>query len=151
MNAHEKNIVYEGIRNLIQSPLFRWGLFIFCLSMVLYGNLRPTPPEQVFTHSDKAGHGISFFLLAVSAKLALFKVSPYWLWSALAAFSFVLEYFQGILRPLRTFSLDDAYANVFGVFLAMIFMAAWRLLAPDLLPVKVDPSKSGQIYKNSKS
>lgn len=134
MSANKTNLLYEGIRGLIQSPVLRWALFVFCLGMVLYGNLRPTPPEQVFTHSDKAGHGISFILLAISARLAMFKVSPYWLWSALATFSFVLEYFQGILRPLRTFSLDDAYANVFGVFLAMVFMAAWRLFKPDLLP-----------------
>ena len=101
---------------------------------MLYGNLRPSPPEQIFEHSDKAGHGISFMLLAISAKLAMFTVRPALLWTLLFIFAFVLEYLQGITRPLRQFSFSDVYANLFGVFLALIFMVLWKKVAPQFLP-----------------
>ena len=119
---------------MINCPPFRWGLFLLCLSAVIYGNLKPTPPEQVFPHADKAGHGISFIALAISAKLAMYRLHSLSVWSSLILFCFLLEYLQGILRPLRTFSMEDAYANAFGVLIALVVITAWRYFAPTFFP-----------------
>lgn len=119
---------------LIQAPWFRWGIFLICLAGVLYGNLRPTPPEQIFQHSDKAGHSISFVFLALSARLAMYRLSSCLLWPSLFGFAYILEYLQGITRPLRHFSVADVNANVLGVLVAFILILVCRRIAPDLLP-----------------
>ncbi|MGI9316377.1 MAG: VanZ family protein, partial [bacterium] len=110
---------------------------------VLYGNLKPSPPEQVFANSDKVGHIVSFIALAMSAKLALFRFRWYWIWTPLIVFSFVLEVLQGKLRPLRTFSFEDGYANVTGVLIAIVIMTVWRLLAPETLPISKTTKSNG--------
>lgn len=122
------------LTGIIQSPWIRWSFFIVCLSGVLYGNFKPSPPEQVFAHSDKAGHLVSLMLLGISARLAMYRIPWYLLWATLMAFSFLLEYLQGTLRPLRTFSMNDSYANITGVVIAMLVMALWRFIAPSTLP-----------------
>jgi VanZ family protein len=69
----------------------------------------------------------------------MFRVPWFWLWSSLVGFSFVIEYLQGALRPLRTFSLEDAYANVLGIMIAMVIMVLWRYIAPEMLPDSAKP------------
>ncbi len=122
------------LTSIIQSPWIRWSFFIVCLSGVLYGNFKPSPPEQVFAHSDKAGHLVSMMLLGVSARLAMYRIPWHLLWTTLIAFAILLEYFQGVLRPLRTFSMNDSYANISGVLIAMLVIVVWRLIAPNTLP-----------------
>ncbi|PIE25442.1 MAG: hypothetical protein CSA60_00610 [Neptuniibacter caesariensis] len=100
--------------------LLIWSFFIIALVLLAYGLFRPTPPEEVFTHSDKAGHFIAFFTVSFLGKMALNAVpsSIYWgTWLILAG---LLEYLQDILCPMRVFSLEDAYANGIGVCIAII-------------------------------
>lgn len=107
---------------LLQPAWFRWGLFLTCLILLLYGMFRPSPPVEVFTHSDKAGHLVAFFCLCVTAKLAMPTLRWYMLLSGLVTLSFLLEYLQSAWRPLRVFSLEDSYSNLGGVLLAFLLM-----------------------------
>ena len=95
--------------------LLRWLVFIMCLSGVLYGIFRPTPPEMLFDNSDKVGHFLAFGGLSVTAFIALNGRFAWAMWACLIVLAFVLEYLQGVFLPLRTFSLEDSYANLIGV------------------------------------
>jgi VanZ family protein len=95
--------------------VFRWVLFIACVSGVLYAIFRPTPPEMLFDNSDKVGHFLAFGGLSLTAFIALKGRFAWVMWGSLVLLAFVLEYLQGVFLPLRTFSLEDSYANVVGV------------------------------------
>jgi VanZ family protein len=100
-----------------------WLSFLGCLSAVLYGIFRPTPPEMIFENSDKVGHLLAFFLLSVTARLAMPYMPWYWFWTIFVELAFLLEYLQGLWMPLRQFSLQDSYANLCGVAIGWVFLA----------------------------
>jgi len=101
-----------------------WGIrvkqAVFCIVcvLVLYGVFRPTPPAMIFAHADKLGHMAAFMMLALTARLALYKCSDVSFWLPMFWLAFVLEYLQGELLPLRVFSMGDVGANMVGVALA---------------------------------
>jgi len=97
-----------------------WGAFLLVLIAVLYALFRPAPPEMIFENSDKVGHVVAFMMLGVTARFALLKLSSVSFWLILFSLAFVLEYLQGVLRPLRVFSIEDVLANGIGVLLAFL-------------------------------
>lgn len=103
----------------------RWLVFIGCVSAVMYGIFRPVPPEMLFDNSDKVGHFIAFAALGITARLALPANRHGFIWPVLLVAAFVLEYLQGAWLPLRTFSLEDSYANSAGV--AIGFAVCWLI------------------------
>lgn len=103
-----------------QSVLYRWVAFLFVSTAVLYAIFRPAPPEMIFEHSDKVGHVIAFLALSLMGRLALSSLSKVTFWLSFLLLAFLLEYLQGALRPLRIFSVEDAYANAAGVLLALV-------------------------------
>lgn len=123
-------------RPLIHEPAVRWVLFLICLAAMLYGTFRPTPPPDLFAHSDKFGHVIGMAALTVSARMAMARLPGYLLWSAIAALAYGLEFLQAAWRPLRIFSPADAYANLSGVAIALGLVLLWRIAGrPYGLPV----------------
>lgn len=108
----------------------RWRVaaFVLCLGAVMYGMFRPEPPPEVFAHSDKWGHVLAFLGLAVTGRLALHRWPVWVFWPLMLAVAPLLEWLQGVTRPLRWFSLGDAAANVAGVLLAMLLLGLWRVL-----------------------
>ena len=102
-------------------------MFLIFSGALLYGLFRPTSPPDVFANSDKVGHVLIFFAVSLSGRLS--KVAtPGWLYWPLWAFlAMALEYLQGAARPLRIFSIEDAYANVAGVLLGLLGWLAIRL------------------------
>ena len=111
---------------LIQSTWFRWSTFLLCATVVAYVYFRPSPPEQVFSESDKVGHVVTFCALALSARFAMPRVRWFWFWSGLFAVAPLLEYLQAALRPLRLYSAEDIYANLAGVIIALIISTLFR-------------------------
>ena len=105
----------------------RWGLFLLCVAGVAYGIFRPTPPPQLFLHSDKFGHALAFMGLSLTAWWALRHVPWYYFWPVLFALAPLLEYLQGEFRPLRVYSMDDSYANLAGVAIALLCVSCVRL------------------------
>jgi VanZ family protein len=100
--------------------VLRWLLFIACVSGVLYAIFRPTPPEMLFDNSDKVGHFLAFSGLSITAFIAFKGRFSLFMWGALIALAFALEYLQGAFLPLRTFSLEDSYANLIGVAIGFV-------------------------------
>jgi len=100
-------------------------LFLSVLALVLYGVFRATPPEMVFEHSDKVGHVMAFLALALTGRLAIYKLPGTVFWLVMLALAFLLEYMQGELRPLRVFSMGDVAANTIGVATALLVFAVW--------------------------
>lgn len=100
----------------------RWALFLLVSVAVLYGIFRPEPPAMLFEYSDKVGHVLAFCALALTGRLALFVLPKTGFWLSMLLLCFALEYLQGELRPFRMFSLEDAYANVVGVLLAVAML-----------------------------
>lgn len=112
------------MRNAELCPVWlRWVVFVTCVSAVMYGIFRPVPPEMLFDNSDKVGHFLAFAALGITARLALPNRLQWFIWPVLALAAFVLEYLQGVWLPLRTFSLEDSYANLCGV--AIGFAVCW--------------------------
>lgn len=104
-----------------------WAVFVLVFTAVLYAIFRPTPPEMIFEHSDKVRHVLAFFGLGFMARLALFRLPRWLLWWALLTLAFGLEYLQGEFRPLRIFSLEDAYVNAAGVVITFAcFQFTWK-------------------------
>ena len=95
-------------------------LFVFFTAALLYGVFRPEPPPELFAHSDKAGHVLIFFAVALSGRLAGISLPDWSYWPLWASLAMTLEYLQGMLRPLRIFSIEDAYANLTGVVAALV-------------------------------
>ena len=105
----------------------RWGLFLLCVAAVAYGIFRPTPPPQLFHNSDKVGHALAFLGLSLTAWWALRHVRWYYFWPVLFALAPLLEYLQGEFRPLRVYSMEDSYANLAGVAIALLCVIGLRL------------------------
>lgn len=97
-----------------------WVIFLLALAALAYGIFRPAPPERIFENSDKVGHFIAFFGVSFMGRLALYKIPSWIYWSSWFVLAGLLEYLQGALRPLRHFSIEDAYANAIGVVIAII-------------------------------
>jgi len=89
--------------------------------------LYSTSPEMPFDHADKVGHVFAFLVLGITGRLALFNCSRWFIWAALFGLAFSLEYLQGELRPLRVFSIYDAYANAVGIALSVGLFKAFKL------------------------
>lgn len=98
----------------------RWGVFLLCAAAVAYGVFRPTPPPQLFHQSDKVGHVLAFLALSLTAWLAFRRVRWFYFWPVLFCLAPLLEYLQGELRPLRVYSMEDSYANLAGVAIALL-------------------------------
>ena len=96
-----------------------WAIFLLALAALAYGIFRPAPPERIFENSDKVGHFIAFFGVSFMGRLALHKIPGWIYWSSWFVLAGLLEYLQGALRPLRHFSVEDAYANAIGVVIAI--------------------------------
>ena len=111
----------------IHKPFVRWSLFIVCLLVLLYGNFRPTPPPDLFKNSDKYGHVLVMIAVAISARMAILGPPWYWFWPVTALGAFGLEFLQAALRPLRVFSIGDAYANLAGILVALLLVVIWHL------------------------
>ncbi|OMH25774.1 hypothetical protein BGP75_24945 [Motiliproteus sp. MSK22-1] len=94
--------------------------FLLCLLVVLYGILQPVPSRQLFVNSDKIIHVLAFICLALTARIAVPQGN--WIWLVIFCLAPLLEYLQGQLSPLRSYSLEDGYANVVGVLIALIFV-----------------------------
>lgn len=100
-------------------------LFIFSSALLLFALLRGAPPHALFWHSDKIGHALSFFAVALTGRLADLALPGWVYWTSLASLGMGLEYLQGVIGPLRTASLADAGANLLGILLA--FVICWAL------------------------
>jgi len=109
-----------AVTKLDHRMLLRWIVFISVSIVVLYALFRPLPPEVIFEHSDKVGHVIAFMTLALTGRWVFLSVSKVAFWLTMSVLAFMLEYLQGEFRPLRIFSLDDAYANLLGVVVALV-------------------------------
>ena len=122
------------VRNLavLANPALHWILFLVCLAAMLYGTFRPEPPPDLFAHSDKVGHGLGYTALTLTARMALNRMHRLIFWPAMAGFAVLLEFLQAAWRPLRVFSLGDAYANLLGVGIALAIVALWHLLGRPL-------------------
>jgi hypothetical protein len=102
-------------------------LFLIFSGVLLYSLFRPTSPPDVFANSDKVGHVLIFFAVSLSGRLSKVPI-PDWLhWPLWAFLAMALEYLQGAARPLRIFSIEDAYANVTGVLLGLLGWLVIRL------------------------
>lgn len=122
-----KELRHELIDARVISGL-RWGLFLLCAAIVAYGIFRPTPPPQLFHQSDKVGHLLAFLGLSLTAWWAFRHVRWFYFWPVLFALAPLLEYLQGAFLPLRVYSMDDSYANLVGVAIALLCVACLRLL-----------------------
>ena len=126
--------IADRVGALLARDKVRWTLFLACLSIMLYGTFRPEPPPDLFAHSDKWGHGLGFTALALSARMALHFVPWPVFWLLTAGFAVLLEFLQAAWRPLRIFSMADAYANLLGVVIALGVVMAWHLLGRPFSP-----------------
>lgn len=97
-----------------------WVIFLLALAALAYGIFRPTPPERIFENSDKVGHFIAFFGVSFIGRLAIHKIPNWIYWSCWFVLAGLLEYLQGVLQPLRHFSIEDAYANAVGVAISIL-------------------------------
>jgi len=100
--------------------------FLFVSMVVLYILFRPEPLEIIFHDSDKVGHVIAFLFLALTGRWALSKYSKLGFWLSMFLLAFMLEFLQGQVRPLRIFSMEDAYANGVGVLLALVVCTIYK-------------------------
>ena len=108
--------------------LIIWALFICALAALAYGIFRPSPPERLFENSDKVGHFIAFFGVSFLGRLAIHKLHTIIYWGTWFGLAGLLEYLQGALRPMRHFSIEDAYANAIGVAIALtVFLIAKKI------------------------
>jgi len=92
---------------------------VYCLALA-YGLFRPQMPPDLFENSDKVEHLLAFAALALSARLAFTRFSPWLLWPLLAAMAPLLEWLQHLLQPVRNFSQVDAVANLSGIVLGWL-------------------------------
>lgn len=100
-------------------------LFISCLLLVGYGLFKAESPAQIFAASDKVGHILAFFCLSLSGFFVVplsLKAKYWWFWALLITLACLSEYLQGLARPLRYASWEDALANLAGVLLAFILI-----------------------------
>lgn len=105
----------------------RAGVFLVCAVAVAYGIFRPTPPPQFFHQSDKVGHVLALLCVSLTVWLAFRQVRWFYFWPVLFGLAPLLEYLQGELRPLRMYSMDDSYANLAGVAIALLCVTCIRL------------------------
>lgn len=104
-------------------------LLLLVVLVVGYAIFRPEPPGMWFRHSDKVGHVVGFFGLSLIARWTLTTVPGVWFWPLFMVLAGVLEYLQGVLRPQRVASVDDAYANLGGVALAFVLWGIGRFIS----------------------
>jgi VanZ family protein len=106
--------------------LWTW-LFLIFSGVLLYSLFRPTSPPDVFANSDKVGHVLIFFAVSLSGRLSKVAIPDRLHWPLWTFLAMALEYLQGAARPLRIFSIEDAYANVAGVLLGLLGWLVIRL------------------------
>ncbi|MEH6542449.1 MAG: hypothetical protein V7721_00775 [Porticoccaceae bacterium] len=112
------------------SVIARWALFLSVSAVVLYAIFRPAPIPAFFGHAGTIDHVVAFLALAVTARMVFLMLPKIGFWLAMLVTAFILEYLQGVIRPLRLFDMYDVYANLIGVLLAMAFM---ELFSRDVL------------------
>lgn len=112
-----------------QVKLIKVILLVLIILAVGYAIFRPEPPGMWFRHSDKVGHVLGLFSLTLIARWTLTSVSGMWFWPVMVILAGLLEYLQGVLRPLRVASIDDAYANLAGVALAFLIWGIGRFIS----------------------
>ncbi len=108
---------------------YRFAIFFVTLTILLWGIFRPTPPPDIFTHSDKYMHLIAFFGFSLAARFAFIQQNGVLIWLNLMITAPLLEYLQHFFQNQRQFSLEDALANFLGVMLALLI---WKLFAKNL-------------------
>ena len=100
-------------------------LLVLFLAIVVYVMFKAQPPQELFPHAHNAAHVLAFFVMSVTAWFAFPSIAlktPVWFWGFFVLLAPLLEYFQGVFRPLRISSADDVVANLAGVFIAWIVM-----------------------------
>ena len=112
---------------MFSSGWFRWGIFLLCAALVAYGIFRPTP-LQFLNQSDKVGHVLAFLGLSLTAWMAFRQARWFYFWPVLFGLAPLLEYLQGELRPLRVYSIDDSYANLAGVAIALLLVVFLKVI-----------------------
>ncbi|KXJ54790.1 hypothetical protein WNY58_00935 [Neptuniibacter pectenicola] len=108
------------IKLINQYKTIIWVIFLCALAGLAYGIFRTTPPQELFQNSDKVGHFAAFCCVSFLGRLALHKVPAIVYWGSWFILAGLLEYLQGEWRPLRHFSIEDAYANATGVVIALV-------------------------------
>lgn len=103
--------------------------FLLCCMLLAYGLFRPEPPPELFDDSDKLMHLFAFGLLGLAGRLAFPRSSPLLLFGAFLVTALLLECLQHWIQPLRQFSLEDAFANMLGIALAMLVWQGYLWLA----------------------
>src|SRR5690625_4906570 len=124
-----RNLVVRVPGVEVIGPRARVAGVVLCLAVVMDGMFRPGPPPEVFVHSDKGAHVGAFLALAVAGRLALHRWPARLFWPLMLTMAPLLEWLQGVTRPLRWFSLGDVTANVAGVLLAMLLWGLWLSVA----------------------
>ena len=75
-----------------------------------------------------------FCAVALSGRLAGISLPDWSYWPLWAGLAMTMEYLQGMLRPLRIFSIEDAYANLAGVVAALVVWLVIRRVLQGLVP-----------------
>lgn len=118
---------YRMVKPVWRALWFRRVMFFLCAATVGYAIFRATPPPQLFHQSDKVGHALAFFALSLTAYWAFEGVRWFYFWPLMLALAPLLEYLQDVLRPLRVYSVEDSYANLLGVTIALLLVSCVRM------------------------
>ncbi|MFS1909681.1 hypothetical protein [Vibrio sp. 10N.286.48.B7] len=113
------------IQSILSHPLYSVGTklsFICVLVGILYLSLVPDYSASIITFegADKLKHAFAYFVLGITAFLAISK--PYYL-KALLAFWLMSGMIE---QATRTASVYDVMANTFGLVFAYVMLKAMR-------------------------
>lgn len=114
--------------NLFQNPLLRWFIFLSISTIVLCAIFYPQPFRIVFGLPDTVSHIGAFIALALAARLVFAKYLPSVFWLTMFTIALLLEYLQGEILPLRSFSFSDLYSNVAGVAIAFVIFKLGKIM-----------------------
>lgn len=98
----------------------RYLLFFIGLGILLWGIFKPTPPPYFFHHSDKLFHLLAFVGFSLITRYAFIHQPSIFIWLYLMISAPLLEYLQHVLQSQRQLSMEDAIANLLGVFIAFL-------------------------------
>lgn len=101
-------------------------IFLCCVTALCYGLFRKAPPPELFEQSDKLQHLVAFATVAFTGRWAFPRIPNEVFWTLALPLAPLLEWLQHQVQPVtRTFSLEDAAANLAGILLAGL---VWRWL-----------------------
>lgn len=102
----------------------RWGVFLGCWTMVLWGMYSPgAQVPGTVPGGDKLIHALALLAMAFTARWALLGPSGRIFWPGMLILGVGLECLQPVIQPSRSFSVMDIAANLSGVCLALV---CWR-------------------------